>query len=65
MDNQIILRIENEYREKSKKSILDAKLRKDKVFNQNDTLRKLEDQKNLLAIETAKKIIDATGIIRK
>ena len=62
MDNQIILRIENEYREKSKKSILDAKLRKDKVFNQNDTLRKLEDQKNLLAIETAKKIINLSGI---
>ena len=62
MDSKIYKKVLKEYNEKRDKKILEANNKKQLLFKKYPILRQLEDEKNILAITTTKKIITLKDI---
>lgn len=62
MDSEAYLKIKKEYDIKREKTIRQAEERKKAIYSKYPKLRKLEDEKNLLAIKIAKNILRANEL---
>lgn len=57
MDKEIYIKKIREYEQKREQKISDAKSKKEKIYNDHPVLKKLEEQKNLLAVQVSRKLI--------
>lgn len=57
MDSEIYKKKMREYQEKRDKKISIANQKKEKIYNDNPNLKKLEEEKNMMAIKVAKNIL--------
>ncbi len=65
MDRDIYLKIKSEMDAKRQRAIRIAKEKKEKAFEQDPRLQELEDQINMLALNTTKTILTTTDEIKK
>lgn len=57
MDSEIYKKKMREYQEKRDRKISIANQKKEKIYNDNPSLKKLEEEKNMIAIKVAKNIL--------
>ncbi len=57
MDLEIYKKKIKEYEQKREKKINEAKLKKEKIYNDSPSLKKLEEEKNLIAVNISRKML--------
>ena len=65
MDQDVYLKVKNEFEEKRQKAIDKARFKKEKIFKDNPNLQQIEDEINMLALSITKTILTTSDEIKR